>query len=88
MSEVVKTDTIISNDEVIFFDTNEDKYVKAVDEFNTPTDFTRDFEDALAMPNTLNFKNSRKYVTLIEKSNITPINRIERKTYDITLEEL
>lgn len=88
MSEVVKSDTIITNDEVIFLDNTENKYVSGVDEFNNPISFTKDFEDALAMPNTLNFRNSRKYVTLIKRSNITPVNRIKRTTQDITLEEL
>lgn len=88
MSEIVKSSTYISKDEVIFLDTREDKYVREVDEFNKATDFTRDFENALSMPNTLNFKNSRKYVTLIEQEHITPVNIVEHRTYEITLEEL
>lgn len=77
---------IQNKNEIVFYDNIEEKYVVKVNHNNVPIEFTKVLEQALAVPNTIKFKNSRKYETLLENDNITPINKIETTTYTTRLE--
>lgn len=80
------TETITNKNEVVFYDNIEEKYVKKVNHNNVPIDFTKVLGEALTIPNTIKFKNSRKYESLLDNDNITPMNKIEKTTYVTTLE--
>lgn len=79
-------ETLQNKNEIVFYDNIEEKYVVKVNHNNVPIEFTKVLEQALAVPNTIKFKNSRKYETLLENDNITPINKIETTTYTTRLE--
>ncbi|ASN67860.1 hypothetical protein 7AX1_36 [uncultured Caudovirales phage] len=85
--EVSKTE-VISNNEIIFLSTINNMYIKSVDEDNIPIEYTKDIKYALSIPNTINFKNSTKYLTLITNKSVIPINKVTAKTTTITTEEL
>lgn len=79
-------EVVTNKNEVIFYDTAEDKYVVEVNHNNVPIKFTDSIEEALAIPNTIKFKNSRKYESLLDNDNITPLNKIDTTTYTTTIE--
>lgn len=79
-------ETLQNKNEIVFYDNIEEKYVVKINHNNVPIEFTKVLEQALAVPNTIKFKNSRKYETLLENDNITPINKIETTTYTTRLE--
>lgn len=79
-------EVVTNKNEIVFYDNIEEKYVVKVNHNNVPIEFTKVLEQALAVPNTIKFKNSRKYETLLENDNITPINKIETTTYTTRLE--
>ena len=85
--EVSKTE-VVSNNEIIFLSTINNMYIKSVDEDNIPIEYTKYIKCALSMPNTINFKNSTKYLTLITSKSIIPVNKVTTKTTTITTEEL
>lgn len=79
-------EVVTNKNEVIFYDNAEDKYVVKVNHNNVPIEFTDFIEEALAIPNTIKFKNSRKYESLLDNDNITPLNKIDTTTYTTTIE--
>ncbi len=50
--------------------------------------YTKDVDEALAMPNTINFKNSRKYEKLIRNLDLETLNKIQKVIYENHLEGL
>ena len=87
MLEVVKRTVVHSQNVVIFKLEETGMYVKEVDEFSNPISFTRDVNDALDYPNTLNFKGSNKYRKLLEIPGIKPVNRVNTTEYVTSIEE-
>lgn len=85
---VEKQETVIENNEVVFKSITQEMYVKEVDIHSDVLSYTKDVEEALAMPNTINFKNSSKYEKLIRNIDLTPFNRIKKVIYETHLEEL
>lgn len=85
---IEKQETVIENNEVVFKSITQEMYVKEVDIHSDVLSYTKDVEEALAMPNTINFKNSRKFENLIRNIDLTPFNRIKKITYETHLEEL
>ncbi|MDU0945781.1 MAG: hypothetical protein E7A65_05095 [Anaerococcus vaginalis] len=85
--EVSKTE-VISNNEIIFLSTINNMYIKSVDEDNIPIEYTKDIKYALSMPNTINYKNSTKYLTLVTNKSVIPVNKVTTKKTTITTEEL
>lgn len=79
-------EVVTNKNEVIFYDIAEDKYVVEVNHNNVPIKFTDFIEEALAIPNTIKFKNSRKYESLLDNDSITPLNKIDTTTYTTTIE--
>lgn len=79
-------ETVQNKNEIVFYDKTEEKYIKEVNHNNVPISFTKVLEEALTVPNTIKFKNSRKYESLLENGNVTPINKIETTTYTTRLE--
>ncbi|MGI4156903.1 hypothetical protein ACR2U3_26985, partial [Klebsiella pneumoniae] len=63
-------------------------YVKEVDIYSDVVSYTKDVDEALAMPNTINFKNSRKYKKLIMNLDLEPLNKIQKVIYETHLEGL
>lgn len=88
MKEEVSKTEVISNNEIIFLSTINNMYIKSVDEDNIPIEYTKDIKCALSMPNTINFKNSTKYLTLITNKSVIPVNKVTTKKTTITTEEL
>lgn len=76
--------TEVENDNVIVFKVN-NLYVKSVDYLGNANEFTQNIEDALSFPNTLNFKNSRRVLSLVEK--YQPINITKKTIYEIHEED-
>ena len=79
-------ETVQNKNEIVFYDKIEEKYIKEVNHNTVPISFTKVLEEALTVPNTIKFKNSRKYESLLENGNVTPINKIETTTYTTRLE--
>lgn len=76
--------TEVENDNVIVFKVN-NLYVKSVDYLGNANELTQNIEDALSFPNTLNFKNSRRVLSLVEK--YQPINITKKTIYEIHEED-
>lgn len=76
--------TEVENDNVIVFRVN-NLYVKSVDYLGNANELTQNIEDALSFPNTLNFKNSRRVLSLVEK--YQPINITKKTIYEIHEED-
>lgn len=88
MKDIVNKTEVVSNNEIVFISLINNLYIKSVDEDNIPIEYTKDIRYALSMPNTINFKNSTKYLTLISNKSVTPVNKVTTKTTTITTEEL
>lgn len=79
---------VIERNEIIFKDRTNDLYVCEVDYNNNIISYTEDYNKALAMANTINFKNSKKYRQLAMNIELQPINRLKKTKYEVHLEEL
>ncbi|VEV88527.1 hypothetical protein [Staphylococcus phage Stab21] len=85
---IEKKEEIIAHNEVVFRSSTQGLYVKEVDIYSDVVSYTKDVDEALAMPNTINFKNSRKYEKLIRNLDLEPLNKIEKVIYETHLEGL
>lgn len=88
MKETIKEVKTIEKDEIVFISKYNAMYIKEVNEYNEPISFTENISESLSMPNTINFKNSKKYQTLIEKEYVVPVNKVVEKITKVTTEEL
>lgn len=79
---------VIERNEIIFKDRTNGLYVCEVDYNNNITSYTEDYNKALAMANTINFKNSKKYRQLAMNVELQLINRLKKTKYEVHLEEL
>ena len=85
---VEKREEIIEHNEVVFKSVTQGLYVKEVGSYSEVISYTKDVNNALAMPNTINFKNSRKYEKLIKNLDLEPLNRVKKVVYETHLEGL
>ncbi|AFN38278.1 hypothetical protein phi_676Z_ORF038 [Staphylococcus phage 676Z] len=85
---IEKKEEIIAHNEVVFRSLTQGLYVKEVDIYSDVVSYTKDVDEALAMPNTINFKNSRKYKKLIMNLDLEPLNKIQKVIYETHLEGL
>lgn len=79
---------VIERNEIIFKDRTNGLYVCEVDYNNNIISYTEDYNKALSMANTINFKNSKKYRQLAMNVELQPINRLKKTKYEVHLEEL
>ncbi|AAX92431.1 virion component [Staphylococcus phage Twort] len=77
--------TEVENENVIVFKDG-NMYIKATDYLGEPTEFTPNVELALSFPNTINFKNSRRVLLLVDKG-YKPINLTKKTIYEIHEED-
>lgn len=71
--EVVSSKSLEVMNKLILFDSSKGMFIKSLDEYNKVDDYTSKSEEALKIPNTLNFKNSIhafKYDNLLNDENI------------------
>ncbi|MGI4714978.1 hypothetical protein ACR2XW_26295 [Klebsiella pneumoniae] len=85
---IEKKEEVIAHNEVVFRSLTQGLYVKEVDIYSDVVTYTKDVDEALAMPNTINFKNSRKYKKLIMNLDLEPLNKIQKVIYETHLEGL
>ncbi len=85
---IEKKEEVIAHNEVVFRSLTQGLYVKEVDIYSDVVSYTKDIDEALAMPNTINFKNSRKYEKLIRNLDLEPLNKIQKVIYETHLEGL
>lgn len=85
---IEKSEEIIEHNEIVFKSITQGLYVREVDAYTDVVSYTKDVNEALAMPNTINFKNSRKYGNLIRNIDLQPFNRIKKVVYETHLEGL
>ena len=83
-----KTNSYIESNTIVFYDKSKYMYVKEVDELNNIIGYTNDIDEALYIPNTINFKNSKKYTTLIQQHDIEPLNKIVKKITEVIVQGL
>lgn len=79
---------VIERNEIVFKDRTNGLYVCEVDYNNNIISYTEDYNKALSMSNTINFKNSKKYRQLAMNVELQPINRLKKTKYEVHLEEL
>ena len=85
---IEKKEEVIEHNEVVFKSVTQGLYVKEVGSYSEVISYTKDVNKALAMPNTINFKNSKKYEKLIKNLDLEPLNRIKKVVYETHLEGL
>ncbi len=77
--------TEVENEKVIVF-TDGSMYIKATDYLGNPTDYTSDVTSALSFPNTINFRNNKRVLSLVDKG-YKPISIIKKTIYEVHEED-
>ncbi|APC42866.1 hypothetical protein SAP1_001 [Staphylococcus phage StAP1] len=86
--DLIDNKKVTSTDEIIFKSKSKNLYISDIDIISKVTMYTDELEEVLAMPNTINFKNSKKYKDLMSNPDIVPVRRTKKIKYEIYLEEL